>query len=30
MWLRKALFKHKPHADEDLFEKTFNYIRQYY
>ena len=28
--LRKALFKYKLHADEDLFEKAYNYIRQYY
>jgi len=28
--LRKALFKYKLHADEDLFEKAFSYIRQYY
>lgn len=28
--LRKALFKYKLHADEELFEKAFNYIRQYY
>ena len=28
--LRKALFKYKLHADEDLFEKAYAYIRQYY
>jgi type I restriction enzyme R subunit len=28
--LRKALFKYKLHADEDLFEKSYQYIRQYY
>lgn len=28
--LRKALFKYKLHADDELFEKAFNYIRQYY
>ncbi len=28
--LRKALFKYQLHADEELFEKAFNYIRQYY
>ena len=28
--LRKALFKYKLHADEELFEKAFSYIRQYY
>ena len=28
--LRKALFKCKLHADEDLFEKAYTYIRQYY
>lgn len=28
--LRKALFKYKLHADEDLFDKAFGYIRQYY
>lgn len=27
---RKALFKYKLHADEDLFEKAFSYVRQYY
>ena len=30
MALRKALFKYKLHTDEELFEKAFNYIRQYY
>lgn len=28
--LRKALFKYKLHADEDLFEKAFGYVREYY
>ncbi len=28
--LRKALFKYKLHADEELFEKAFSYVRQYY
>jgi type I restriction enzyme R subunit len=28
--LRKALFKYKLHAEEELFEKAFSYIRQYY
>ena len=28
--LRKALFKYKMHADEELFEKAYSYIRQYY
>jgi type I restriction enzyme R subunit len=28
--LRKALFKYKLHADEELFEKAYMYIRQYY
>lgn len=28
--LRKALFKYKLHADEELFEKSYSYIRQYY
>ena len=28
--LRKSLFKYKLHADEDLFEKAYSYIRQYY
>lgn len=28
--LRKALFKYKLHADDDLFERAFSYIRQYY
>lgn len=28
--LRKVLFKYKLHADEELFEKAFSYIRQYY
>jgi type I restriction enzyme R subunit len=26
----KALFKYKLHADEELFEKAYSYIRQYY
>lgn len=28
--LRKSLFKYKLHDDEDLFEKAYSYIRQYY
>jgi len=28
--LRKALFKYKLHADEELFENAYGYIRQYY
>lgn len=28
--LRKALFKYKLHGDEELFEKAYSYIRQYY
>ncbi len=28
--LRKSLFKYKLHADEDLFEKAYSYIKQYY
>jgi len=28
--LRKALFKYKMHAEEELFEKAYSYIRQYY
>jgi type I restriction enzyme R subunit len=28
--LRKALFKYKLHADDELFEKSYSYIRQYY
>lgn len=28
--LRKTLFKYKLHADDELFEKAFSYIRQYY
>jgi len=28
--LRKALLKYKLHADEELFEKAYSYIRQYY
>ena len=28
--LRKSLFRFKLHADEELFEKAYNYIRQYY
>ncbi len=28
--LRRALFKYKLHADEELFEKAYSYIRQYY
>lgn len=28
--LRKSLFKYKLHVDEELFEKAYSYIRQYY
>lgn len=28
--LRKSLLKYKLHADEELFEKAYSYIRQYY
>lgn len=28
--LRKALFKYKLHQEEELFEKAYGYIRQYY
>lgn len=28
--LRKALFKYRLHQDEELFEKAYSYIRQYY
>lgn len=28
--LRKTLFKYKLHADEELFEKAYSYIKQYY
>ncbi len=28
--LRKSLFKYKLHADEELFEKAYSYIKQYY
>ena len=28
--LRKALFKYQLHADDELFEKAFQYVRQYY
>ncbi|MDD5390362.1 MAG: HsdR family type I site-specific deoxyribonuclease [Gallionellaceae bacterium] len=28
--LRKTLFKYRLHADEELFEKAYSYIRQYY
>lgn len=28
--LRKALFKYKLHTDGDLFEKSFQYIKEYY
>ncbi|MDO9013893.1 MAG: hypothetical protein Q7U84_03830 [Polynucleobacter sp.] len=28
--LRKALFKYKLHADDELFEMAYSYIRQYY
>lgn len=28
--LRKSLFKYKLHSEEELFEKAYSYIRQYY
>jgi len=28
--LRKTLFKYKLHQDQELFERAYNYIRQYY
>ena len=28
--LRQTLFKYKLHQDIDLFERAFNYIREYY
>ena len=28
--LRKTLFKYKLHSDQDLFDKAFEYIREYY
>jgi type I restriction enzyme R subunit len=28
--LRKTLFKYRLHQDEELFEKAYGYIRQYY
>ena len=28
--LRKALFKYMLHSDDELFEKAYSYIRQYY
>lgn len=28
--LRKTLFNYKLHQDQDLFDKAFNYIREYY
>ena len=28
--LRKSLFKYRLHTDEELFEKAYSYIRQYY
>ena len=30
MALRKTLFKYKLHADQELFEKAYGYIKQYY
>ena len=30
MALRKTLFKYKLHADQELFEKAYSYIKQYY
>jgi hypothetical protein len=28
--LRRALLKYKLHTDQDLFDKAYGYIRQYY
>jgi len=28
--LRKTLFKYKLHAEEELFEKAYGYVKQYY
>lgn len=28
--LRKTLLKYKLHTDQDLFDKAYGYIRQYY
>jgi type I restriction enzyme R subunit len=28
--LRRTLLKYKLHTDQDLFEKAYGYIRQYY
>ncbi len=28
--LRKTLFKYKLHGEEELFEKAYGYIKQYY
>ncbi len=28
--LRKTLFKYKLHADKELFEKAYGYVRKYY
>ena len=28
--LRRALLKYKLHTDQDLFDKSYGYIRQYY
>ncbi len=28
--LRKTLLRYKLHTDEDLFDKAYGYIRQYY
>jgi type I restriction enzyme, R subunit len=28
--LRKTLFKYKLHAEEELFEKAYRYIKRYY
>jgi len=30
MALRKTLFKYKLHQDQELFDKAYGYIRQYY
>jgi type I restriction enzyme R subunit len=30
MALRKTLFKYKLHQDQELFDRAYGYIRQYY
>ena len=29
-WVRKALLKYKLHTDQELFDRAYAYIRQYY